>query len=91
MKFTDTDQLITFLRQSAHEFYYLCRKAFAALMGLPLPHLLLICVAIALALTILPLALSLFIAFLIFKVLIVLLAVSLKKNRQQSKQLQQEP
>ncbi|MFZ6733911.1 hypothetical protein ACO0LG_18430 [Undibacterium sp. Ji42W] len=90
MKSAQTEQLFVLMRQAAHEFYYFCRKAFVAMMALPLPHLAAICVAIAVALMILPLALSIFIAFMIFKLIVILLAINLKKNQKQARQLQQE-
>lgn len=90
MKSTQTEQLFVLMRQAAHDFYYFFRKAFLATMALPLPHLLVICLTIAVALMILPLALSIFIAFMIFKLIGVLLAINLKKNQKQARQLHQE-
>lgn len=91
MNSTQIDQILILLRKSAHEFYYFCRKAFVAAMALPLPHLLVICLGIAVALMILPLALSIFIAFMIFKLIVILLTIHLKENQQKANQLHKEP
>ncbi|PXX39970.1 hypothetical protein [Undibacterium pigrum] len=90
MKSAQIDQILVLLRQGAHEFYYFCRKAFIAMMELPLPHLLVVCLAIAIALMILPLALSIFIAFMIFKLIVILLAINVKKNQKHARQLHEE-
>jgi len=90
MNSAQTEQLLALMRQAAHEFFYLCRKAFLAMMALPLPHLLVICMLVAVALMILPLALSIFIAFMIFKLIVILLAINIRKNQKQARQLNQE-
>ena len=87
MKFEQQDQIKTFLSQSIHEFFYLCGKAWQALMQLQLPHLLLVCLGIALFIAILPMALSLFIAFMLLKLVVLVVAMAVRKNRQQPRQL----
>lgn len=87
MNNTKKDELLSLLRQSFHEFAYLCRRAARVLAQTPLPRLLVVCIGLALLITILPLALTLFAIFLLLKVLTLCIVLATRRARRQPRQL----
>lgn len=84
MKTSTRQYLYSVLRQAWQELRTLGAKAVQVLLRTPLPKLLVLCIGIALLVTIVPLILTLFVAFMLIKLLLLLVFVNVggdKKDR----------
>ncbi|MDO8702763.1 MAG: hypothetical protein Q7J77_10090 [Undibacterium sp.] len=74
MTHTNSRTIGQILREAAHDFIDIASALLHGMMRLPLPSLLMVCLVCALFLTILPLALTLFVSFLVYKLIVFLVA-----------------
>ncbi|MBC3883034.1 hypothetical protein H8K35_16680 [Undibacterium sp. LX40W] len=81
MKSSTSEYLYSVLRQAWQELRALGGKAAQMLMRTPLPKLLVLCIGLALIITIVPLILTLFVAFMLIKLLLLLVFVSVRANK----------
>ena len=76
MKTSTSQYLYSVLRQAWQELRALGAKAAQVLLRTPLPKLLVLCIGLALIVTIVPLILTLFVAFMLIKLLLLLVFVN---------------
>lgn len=91
MKTSTSQYLYSIGRQAWHELKYLSKKVINFILQTPLPKVLAVCILIAIALVLLPMVLSLFILFLLVKCFIVLVALSVQRQRGRPSQLPFQP
>lgn len=80
MKNSTQQYLYSVLRQAWRELGVLGQKSTQVLMRTPLPRLLMLCIGIALVITIVPLVISLFVIFMLVKLFLLLVVMSVRKS-----------
>ncbi len=81
MKTSTSQYLYSVLRQAWQELRALGGRAAQMLMRTPLPKLLVLCIGVALIVTIVPLILTLFVAFMLIKLLLLLVFMNVGANK----------
>ena len=91
MKNSTSQYLYSVLRQAWQELRALGGKAAQMLMRTPLPKLLVLCIGLALIITIVPLILTLFVAFMLIKLLLLLVFMNVAPNKTSRDRTQGQP
>lgn len=83
MKTSTNEYLYSVLRQAWAELRAIGAKGAQMLMRTPLPKLLVLCIGLALIVTIVPLIMTLFVAFMLIKLLLLLVFVNVRQTNNQ--------
>ena len=86
MKNSTSQYLYSVCRQAFQEFKLIGVKCVTFLKATPLPRVLVFCIALALLITLIPLVLTLFFAFILLKILMLIVVLNAGKNVQAGKE-----